>query len=630
MSDKKIKIKIDGKDLEVAEGASVLQVALDEGIMVPHFCYHPGMGVDGNCRLCLVEVEGMPKLATSCNLYAKEGMVVRTQSDPVAKARKGVIEFILLNHPLDCPFCDKGGECPLQNYTMDTGQETTRFEFEKNHKAKHQVVGEHIVLDKERCVLCSRCVRFGRDFAGHEELQITNRGSKSEIFVSESAPLSSKFTGNYADICPVGALTTREYRFKARPWELKTVNTVCGDCSLGCSVQAWKKDMNLLRLTPRVEPEVNEWWLCDRGRFSIHRYSKEDRTSGIYQRENSVLKKLGAQEGLSLLLAEVFKSNPAKTGFWVDSSMTNEDFFQVKSIAAQIKAEVFLPVKKAVREVYAHIKTQGQNIDFPTSLESNASLLVIGTLIEESHPVMAIRFRTLARKNGLKLFLAHTQKSELSNVSEAVAVSDWKNFFNSLESLIKEKEIKQVLISDTVINENTAPLLLATLKNQNVKATVLFSGANDRGLLDSSDGKVLSREDLSPNFDSFICYGEVPLELESMTTKLKTFVHAVTVLSKAHPKATHVIPLDEFTEKSGTYANHFGKVQVLKKAVRYSEKGTSTYEVLKFISESMGSLLTLDEVYSKLAEKVTGYPKKLSDIPESKKTYHHYERATWR
>ena len=152
----KIKLTIDGKVVEAVAGSSLIQVAMDNGTMVPHFCYHPGIGIEGSCRLCMVNIEGMPKLVTSCNTPVKEGMVVHTQSDQAKQARKSVLEFYLLNHPLDCPFCDKGGECPLQNFTLDSGQFTTRFAFQKIHKAKHEVIGEHIILDKERCVLCDR------------------------------------------------------------------------------------------------------------------------------------------------------------------------------------------------------------------------------------------------------------------------------------------------------------------------------------------------------------------------------------------------------------------------------------------------------------------------------------------
>jgi NADH-quinone oxidoreductase subunit G len=204
---------------------------IDEKIEVPHFCYHPGIGIEGSCRLCLVEVVGMPKLATSCTVPVKEGMQVNTSTPAVDKARKGVLEFFLINHPLDCPFCDKGGECPLQNYTVDAKQDGSRYEFEKEAKDKHVSIGDHIMLDKERCVLCNRCVRFGRNLGGKEELSIQHRGHHAEIFIPEGQKLSNAFTGNLADICPVGALTTKEFRFQARPWEMKTTDSICG-CSM--------------------------------------------------------------------------------------------------------------------------------------------------------------------------------------------------------------------------------------------------------------------------------------------------------------------------------------------------------------------------------------------------------------
>lgn len=264
------RVLIDDREIDVPEGLNMIQAARLLGIEIPHFCYHPGLGVDGNCRLCLIEIEGSPKPQIACNTLVKEGLKVRTNTENVKSLRKAVLEFFFLNHPLDCPICDQSGECLLQDFYMRHGQYESRLDLPKVHKRKVVDVGPHVVLDAERCVLCTRCVRFCDDVTGTGELRVMNRGNRSEIGVYPDRPLENAYSLNTVDICPVGALTSKDFRFKCRVWYLSTVKSICPGCSRGCNIYLEHNDGVVYRYRPRENQDVNRWWMCDEGRLSYH------------------------------------------------------------------------------------------------------------------------------------------------------------------------------------------------------------------------------------------------------------------------------------------------------------------------------------------------------------------------
>ncbi|MBL8143255.1 MAG: (2Fe-2S)-binding protein [Acidobacteria bacterium] len=283
---------IDGRELTVPKGTTVLQAAIQNGIKIPYYCYHPGLGVDGNCRVCLVKVEKMPKLQVSCSVVAGDGMIVHTSTPEVLAARAGVFEFLLINHPLDCPVCDKGGECPLQDFSYAFGPKDSRMEFERRtfdgDGVKADVdFGPTLMLNRNRCIMCTRCARFMREIDGDPQIGVINRGYHSEIGTSRDEGVHSLLSGNLMDVCPVGAITTRDYRFKSRPWDNpNAVDTVCTLCEKGCNTtlwikakQEWAKGAQLIRTTPRLNPEVNGYWMCDLGRFGYHWVEGDQRLS---------------------------------------------------------------------------------------------------------------------------------------------------------------------------------------------------------------------------------------------------------------------------------------------------------------------------------------------------------------
>jgi NADH-quinone oxidoreductase subunit G len=301
------KFTIDGKVFEYEGEHKLLQFALDNGVEIPYFCYHPAMSVPTNCRMCLVEVgfpvkdrvtgelklddKGEPQIMwgrkpnTSCNTPLAPDMVVRTNktSAVVKEMQQGVLEYMLVNHPLDCPICDQAGECPLQIWTYKYGPEGSRMEARKGHKPKRIDLGPNVVLDAERCINCTRCVRFTEEISGSWQLSIMGRGEKNYPMTAPGQPFDDAYSMNTIDICPVGALTSKDFRFKARVWEMSYSPSVCNGCSNGCSTDVWVRDNEVLRLTPRDNMAVNQYWMCDEGRLSIDQYNKA-RVSGARYR----------------------------------------------------------------------------------------------------------------------------------------------------------------------------------------------------------------------------------------------------------------------------------------------------------------------------------------------------------
>jgi len=283
------KLTIDGVEMEVPAGTTVLQAALSRGREIPHYCYHPGLSIAGNCRMCLVEVEKAPKLMIGCQTQVADGMIVHTNNEKVEQARASVMEFLLINHPLDCPICDQAGECRLQEYAVEHGTGVSRHDVGKVTQNKAIDIGRHITLDQERCIQCSRCVRFCNEVTGSGELDFFQRGDKTKIGLYPGKRLDNAYSGNTADICPVGALTLKEFRFATRVWYLKNTPSVCAGCSKGCNVMVavgrkqelmtspGQIDDGIKRIVPRVNEDVNKHWICDEGRLSYQNLEAAER-----------------------------------------------------------------------------------------------------------------------------------------------------------------------------------------------------------------------------------------------------------------------------------------------------------------------------------------------------------------
>ena len=339
-----VTLTIDGRPVTVEKGKTVLQAAIESGIQIPYYCYHPGLGIDGSCRVCIVKIEKMPKLQTSCSTQAADGMVVSTQTPDVVEARASVFEFLLVNHPLDCPVCDKGGECPLQDFSYSFGPNESRMEFPRRVFDGEGVradvdFGPTLMLNRNRCILCTRCVRFMREIDTDAQISIADRGYGSEIATFQEEGVHSLLSGNLMDVCPVGAITTKDYRFKSRPWDNpEAVDTICTLCEKGCNTTAWikakpewAKGAQLIRTTPRFNPDVNGYWMCDIGRFDYRWIEGDERLQRpLLRSESGTLEPTDWTNALSKLADRVTTAGGAsQLRFFVSAHASLEELFLI-------------------------------------------------------------------------------------------------------------------------------------------------------------------------------------------------------------------------------------------------------------------------------------------------------------
>src|SRR5256712_10187848 len=347
-----VTLTIDGRQVTVPKGRTVLQAAIESGITVPYYCYHPGIGIDGSCRVCIVKIEKMPKLQTSCSTTAADGMVVFTRTAEVDEARAGVFEFLLVNHPLDCPLCAKGGQCPLQGFSYTFGPDASRMDFPRRVFDGEGVRGDvdfgpTLMLNRQRCILCTRCVRFMREVDTDAQINIIDRGYGSEIATFQEEGVHSLLSGNLMDVCPVGAITTRDYRFKSRPWDNpNAADTICTQCSMGCNVTAWikakpewAKGDRLVRITPRFNPDVNDYWMCDIGRFEYHWIEGDDRVRKPLERRGpGVSQPLSWHDSVAKVadrLAAAGVSKPDGVRFLLSAHASHEELFLFRRITEE-------------------------------------------------------------------------------------------------------------------------------------------------------------------------------------------------------------------------------------------------------------------------------------------------------
>ncbi len=331
------KLVVDGKEIEFKQGQTIIEAAKEAGNTIPHFCWHPSLSVSGNCRVCLVEVEKMPKLVIACSTLAAEGMIVHTASEKALAARNAVMEFLLINHPLDCPICDEAGECKLQDYAYAHGVGESRFVEEKTHKDKRVPLGPNIMFDGDRCISCSRCIRFCDEIAGAPELTFVKRGDRVTIVTYPGRQLENPYAMNVVDICPVGALTNRDFRFKARVWDMSANKTICQGCSRGCNIELWVRNNEILRITPRQNDEVNSYWMCDHGRLNTFKFvNADDRVDGPYLRREGSLAKVGWDEAFAAAASELKQFNKNEIAFIGSAFASCEDNYMLREFALNV------------------------------------------------------------------------------------------------------------------------------------------------------------------------------------------------------------------------------------------------------------------------------------------------------
>ena len=465
-----VTLTIDGKQITVPVGTLIVNAPKQIGIDIPVFCYHPKMEPVGMCRQCLVEVgrpvvdraTGQPvmedgklkiqfsaKLETACTTPVSEGMVVLTQSDKAKAAQKEIVEFLLTSHPLDCPVCDKGGECPLQNLTMAHGMTQSRFLYDEKHHAEKRVpLGELIWLDRERCIQCARCIRFQDKVAGDAVLGFYQRSRATDIVTFSEPGFDSVFSGNTTDICPVGALTTADFRFGARPWEMKAAASVCAQCPVGCNIvyntrREAKSGGKIVvkRVMPRQNEQVNEIWICDKGRFAYHYTESPNRLEKPLVKKDG---KLATAKWNAAIETVADKLKAAKKDFVVLASgrLSNEDLFNLKSLADSLGGEAILYTHMGGGELTASVGV-GPGTNF-AEMGNGTTILVVASDLYNEAPVWYLRVKQAAER-GATLIVANARETKLEQYTRFVIRYSYADEVETIGGLTKKGNIAEAI-----------------------------------------------------------------------------------------------------------------------------------------------------------------------------------------
>ncbi|HEU4701300.1 MAG TPA: NADH-quinone oxidoreductase subunit NuoG [Conexibacter sp.] len=410
-----VTFSIDGREVEAPEGVMLVDGAKYGDVEIPVFCYEPKLGNPvGACRMCLVEIEGIPKLQTACSTPVKDGMVVHTQTERVREAQNSVVEFLLVNHPLDCPVCDKGGECPLQDITFGWGRGISRMVEPKRHFKKPLELSPLIAIDRERCILCYRCVRFSQEVSEDYQLILHERGAHSYVGTFDSHPYVAPFSGNIIELCPVGALTSRPYRFRARPWDIEGAGTVCTLCPSQCNVELTVRDERVLRVLARDHEGVDDGWLCDKGRFAYQSVHAEERIVEPLVRDGDALRPASWERALSAAASALGKAR-GSVGALAGGTSTNEEGFLLQRLVREglasndVDSRVGGPVPLELQRALAAPALQATVPD----LEFAHTVLVLGVEPVDEIANLELRIRKGVRRRGVRLAVATPRPSAL-------------------------------------------------------------------------------------------------------------------------------------------------------------------------------------------------------------------------
>jgi NADH-quinone oxidoreductase subunit G len=656
-----VEIELDGKKVEVAEGSMVMHAAEKAGHYIPHFCYHKKLSIAANCRMCLVDVEKAPKPMPACATPVTQGMIVRTRSDKAVSAQKSVMEFLLINHPLDCPICDQGGECQLQDLAVGYGGTKSRYEEEKR-VVFHKEVGPLISMEEmSRCIQCTRCVRFGQEIAGQMELGMSNRGEHSEIETFLGSTVDSELSGNMIDICPVGALTSKPFRYSARTWELSRRKSVAAHDSSGANLIVQVKNNQVMRVVPLENEEVNECWIADRDRFSYEALNGEERLTQPMLKQGGQWKEVDWQTALEYVangLKNIQRDHGASSiGALVSPNSTVEEAYLAGNLLRALGSDnIDARLRRAEFMVGEGVQWLGTSI---ASLSTLQRVLVVGSNLRKDHPLFAQRIRQAARQgaqvhaivSAKQLAKADAWAMPLSTavVSEA---SDWALALADVAAAIAvEKgvtapvageaseqgkaiaksllggERKAVLLGNGAAHHANASSLLAlanwigeqtgasvgylteaanTVGVQWAKAQPQSGGKNAAQMLDGSL-KAAILLNTEPEFDTAAGAAAVAaLDKAEMIVTLSPF--------KANMAFSDVLlPIAPFTETSGSFVNAEGRLQSFHAVVKPRGETRPAWKVLRVL----GNLLDVPgfnfETSQEVLAKATAQPLQLSN-----------------
>jgi len=617
---REVTIVIDGREVVATEGEMLHDAAKRGDVEIPVFCYEPKLGDPvGACRMCLVEVEGIPKLQTSCSTPVRDGMVVNTRSEQVKHAQSAVVEFLLVNHPLDCPVCDKGGECPLQDISMGWGPGKSRFTDQKRHFRKPVELSPLVAIDRERCILCYRCVRFSQEISEDSQLQLLERGDRTFVGTFDDRPYVDPFHGNITDLCPVGALTNYTYRFRARPWDVEQAGSVCTLCPSQCNVSFTVRDEQVKRVIARDNPDVDDGWLCDRGRYGFEMFAAEERVRGPRLRNGAV----GWDEAIAKA-AEALRAGASGIDHTRVGSMSDAPS-SVAAIVGDASNEEGYLVQRIIREALGSPHIDSRTSRGPArntllrlaqpdisarvrDIDDADAILVVGSDPLHSSPILDLRIRKAMRRNGAKLVVATDRPTTLDGGAAAVtryAPGAATAFLAELSTglrtgdstsdaadVLKDAERVVILWGERISREGEE----ATTALLDVAAALDLASKDDSGLLEIPDltnarglreagclpdagpgfaetapGK--PTEDIRAALESgelktLLLFGADPLrdfpDTEAWKRALAAADHLIvfsTFENATTAKADVVFPLETHAEKDGTVTHPDGRLQ---------------------------------------------------------------------
>jgi NADH-quinone oxidoreductase subunit G len=599
-----ITFTIDGREVQAPENTMLVDAAKHGDVEIPVFCYEPKLGQPvGACRMCLVEIEGIPKLQTGCSTPVKDGMVVNTQTERVKEAQRAVVEFLLINHPLDCPVCDKGGECPLQDITFGWGPGISRFVEPKRHFVKPLELSPKIAIDRERCILCYRCVRFSQEISEDHQLVLAERGAHSYVSTFDGHPYVAPFSGNIVELCPVGALTSRPYRFRARPWDVEDAGSVCTLCPSQCNVTLTVRDERVLRVQARENAEVDDGWLCDRGRFAYPEPAA-DRITEPLLRDGGELRPVSWERALQEAATRLARAG-ARVGALAGGGASNEEGLALVRLMREALHSPHLDSRPAGRlelglqRALAEPALQAKVPD----LEFAHGVLVLDCEPIVDAPILDLRLRKGVRRRGVKLvragreqLLDEGERGELLDTLRAAGEEVVVLWHERLAAGPDGERAVRALLD-----------LAATLGLAKIDGAGLLevpAHANGRGLREAgvlpNAGPGLSEtgeEGLdAPGIAQAFARGELSclylLGVDPPASGSGTIVaHAAVLTDALRERADVVFPAEGYPEKEGTVTHPDGRVQRVRRAVCHVGQARDERQVLDDLTARVMSLV---------------------------------------
>jgi NADH-quinone oxidoreductase subunit G len=640
MAEELVELTIDGVAVAVPKGTLIVEAAKRAGVEIPVFCYHPKLTPVGACRICLVQIEPTPRLQTACTTPVAPGMIIHTQNDLARAGRESVLEFMLANHPLDCPICDKGGECPLQNITFAWGLGTSRFREEKRHLAKRYPLSERIVLDRERCIMCLRCTRFQEEIAGDTSLVVLERADHSEIGVAEGREFDSIFSGNTIEICPVGALTSRQYRFQARPWDLDLTASVCGGCAMGCNVTLSVRDGQLLRISSRDNPAVDNGWLCDYGRFGQVGATRENRITTPMVRRGGALVPATWDEALTeaanRLTTIRTTYGAAAIGGIASPTVPNEALFLFNRLMRDV-------VGTGNVDHYPRPPVPARDdLGFRgavTDIDHAEMILVVGVDAIAEVPVLHLRLRK-ATQGGANLVLVHANPTGLTKEATTWVQPAARGEVAALIALAalvqgeKAPDVETVTPVDlgAVAEQWKAaekrmlfvdPALLADPMVADAVAALMpaaggpvVSAANGRGAIDLNILPAGGADAAAMLDGSAGVRGVIVLGGDPPVDHAETLIVFANHPTAAAQQADIVFPIAVATEEDGTLTNFAGRVQRLRRGPALPGSAEPAWVAVKELARALGQPMPVsapEQVWEAIQRNVPAY----ADVTEA-------------